>query len=150
MQFAPQRKGNRLIINVTSLIDVMFLLLIFFLVTSTFKHQPAIQLELPRSTTAEPIAAGPAVLYLTDEGEIYLEDRRLAEDEIVPALRQRLVEDGDDNIVLRSDAHTEFERVVWLMDMIKESGFSRVSMSARVDVGDGSGGGRLDEGSHAP
>jgi len=42
MDFQPQRKGRGLIINVTSLIDVMFLLLIFFMVSSTFKNQPAI------------------------------------------------------------------------------------------------------------
>ncbi|MBU1674868.1 biopolymer transporter ExbD, partial [bacterium] len=140
MQFAPPRRGNRLIINVTSLIDVMFLLLIFFLVTSTFKHQPAIELELPSSTSAEPVMAGPAVLYLTSDGAIYLEDRRLGEDEIVSALRQRLAEGGENNIVLRSDTHTEFGRVVRLMDMIKESGFSRVSMSARAAGGADTGG----------
>jgi len=140
MQFAPPRKGSRLIINVTSLIDVMFLLLIFFLVTSTFKRQPAIELELPSSTSAVPVAAGPAVLYLTSDGVIYLDDQPLGEAEIVPALRQRLAEGGDDNIVLRSDTHTEFGRVVGLMDMIKESGFSRVSISARSTGGEGAGG----------
>ncbi len=145
MQFAPPRKGNRLIINVTSLIDVMFLLLIFFLVTSTFKHQPAIKLELPSSTTAEPVMEGPAVLYLTSDGAIYLDERPLAEDEIVPALRQRLAEGGEDNILLRSDTHTEFGHVMRLMDMIKESGFSHVSMSARAAGVVDTDGERLDD-----
>ncbi len=150
MQFAPPRKGNRLIINVTSLIDVMFLLLIFFLVTSTFKHQPAIKLDLPSSTTAEPVLAGPAVIYLTSDGEIYLDDQQLAEAEIVPALRQRLAEGSDDNIVMRSDTHTEFGHVVRLMDMIKESGFSHVSMSARIVEGGSPEGARLDDRPDAP
>jgi len=52
MNFRTQKKGRALILNVTSLIDVMFLLLIFFMVTSTFKNQPAINLVLPRSATA--------------------------------------------------------------------------------------------------
>ena len=42
-----------MLINVTSLIDVMFLLVIFFMVSSTFKNQPAIELALPRSSTAQ-------------------------------------------------------------------------------------------------
>ncbi len=134
MEFAPQRRGSRLIINVTSLIDVMFLLLIFFLVTSTFKTQPAIELDLPHSTTAQPVPLGPAVIYLTQDGAVYLDDRRLEEAEIVPALRQRLAEGGDDAIVMRSDERTDFGSVVRLMDMIKESGFTRVSVSAQVDA----------------
>ena len=137
MRFAQPRKGNRLIINVTSLIDVMFLLLIFFLVTSTFKTQPAIKLDLPRSTTAEPLPLGPAVIYLTYDGSIYLDEQRLAENEIVPALRQRLAEGGGDAIVMRSDERTEFGRVVRLMDMIKDSGFTQVNISARAEAGGG-------------
>ncbi len=50
MDFKPQKRKRGAIINVTSLIDVLFLLLIFFMVTSTFKNQPAINLVLPRST----------------------------------------------------------------------------------------------------
>jgi len=46
MDFRPAKKGKGVIINITSLIDVMFLLLIFFMVTSTFKNQPAINLVL--------------------------------------------------------------------------------------------------------
>ena len=52
MNFRPEKSGRGLIINVTSLIDVMFLLLIFFMVTSTFRNQPAVNLVLPRSATA--------------------------------------------------------------------------------------------------
>ena len=58
MNFRPSKKGRGLIINITSLIDVMFLLLIFFMVTSTFKNQPAINLVLPRSATATPSDTG--------------------------------------------------------------------------------------------
>ena len=88
---------------------------------------------------------GPAVLYLTSDGAIYLDERPLAEDEIVPALRQRLAEGGEDNILLRSDTHTEFGHVMRLMDMIKESGFSHVSMSARAAGVVDTDGERLDD-----
>jgi biopolymer transport protein ExbD len=144
MQFAPPRRGSRTIINVTSLIDVMFLLLIFFLVTSTFKQQPAIRLDLPRSTTAEAVAAGPAVLYLTSDGDIYLDERRLERDEVVPALEARLADGGEDHIVLRADTSSEYGAAVALMDLIRESGFSRVDLSARP------AGGRLDGEGGAP
>ena len=131
MRFSPPRKGRRVIINVTSLIDVMFLLLIFVLVSSTFKQQPAINLDLPSSSTVQAVDDGPATLYLTDAGAVYLEGRMLTDEEILPTLRQLLASRGDDRIVLRADQDSRHGRVVALMDLIKESGFRRVSLAAR-------------------
>jgi len=136
MQFAPPKKGRGVIINVTSLIDVMFLLLIFFLVSSTFKQQPAINLDLPSSSTVQAVDDGPATVYLTDDGAVYLEGRLLSEDEILSTLRQQLASSGDDRIVLRADQGSRHGRVVHLMDLIKESGFRRVSLAARRNAGE--------------
>jgi biopolymer transport protein ExbD len=131
MDFWPQRKGSRLIINVTSLIDVMFLLLIFFMVTSTFKDQPAIELVLPRAATAQETPVTPAVLYLTAGGDIYLNERQVTLQTLPEALRQARTAGSNDSIVLRADARAEHGDVVHLIDLVKESGFVRVSLSAQ-------------------
>ena len=127
----PPRKGSRQIINVTSLIDVMFLLLIFFMVTSQFRDQPAINLVLPRSAAAEETPVTPAVLYLTADGAVFINDRAVARDELTQALRQLQAAGDDDRIILRADARASHGDVVRLIDQVKESGFSRVSLSAR-------------------
>ena len=137
MEFAPPRKSRRVIINVTSLIDVMFLLLIFVLVSSTFKTQPALNLDLPTAGSVEDVDLGPAVLYLTDDGAVYLDERRLTDDEILPALRQRLASTGDDRVILRADQESRHGRVVHIMDLVKQSGYRRVSVAARKDAGNG-------------
>ncbi len=131
MEFQPKKKGKSLIINITSLIDVMFLLLIFFMVSSTFKSQPAINLVLPRSATAEQTPTSPSVLYLTDDGTIYLDDRQLTEDELQVALQQLQAATAEDRIVLRADMQATHGRVVGLIDLVKKSGFTRISLSAR-------------------
>jgi len=136
MQFLAERRGRGTVINVTSLIDVMFLLLIFFMVSSTFKLQPAIELTLPRSATAETVAATPAVVYLDDAGNLYLNEQAVGRDELRQRLRERLAASDDDRIVLRADERAEHGSVVDLIDLIKESGFRRVSLAARP--GDGS------------
>lgn len=138
MDFAPPRGDRRVIINITSLIDVMFLLLIFFLVTSTFKEQPAIQLELPSSSTAEAVDEGPAVLYLTADGAVYLDDRAVDDEELRQALRQRLAATGDDRLILRADTDSRHGDVVKLYDVIRDSGYRRLGVSARRETsGDG-------------
>jgi len=131
MQFSIPKKGRKILINVTSLIDVMFLLLIFFLVSSTFRDQPAINLVLPDSTTAEATAEGPAVLYLTSDGKVYLNGDILPGETVQEALRQLQAETGDDRIVLRADTQSEHGFVVDLIDTVKKSGFTKVSLSAK-------------------
>ena len=137
MQFVTERRGRGVIINVTSLIDVMFLLVIFFTVSSTFKNQPAIELSLPRSSTAEQMTVTPSVLYLTTGGEIYLDDEPVARDTLRQRLRQLNAATGQERIVLRADQQAEHGEVVELIDLIKESGFRRVNLAARWDEGGG-------------
>jgi len=131
MNFRPQKKRRSLIINITTLIDVMFLLLIFFMVTSTFKNQPAINLVLPRSATATETVDTPSVLYLTSDNKIYLNDSLVAEDQLAAVLGELRVSTNEDRMVLRADENATHGRVVKLIDIIKQSGFTRVSLSAR-------------------
>jgi len=135
MNFRAGKKNRGLIINVTSLIDVMFLLLIFFMVTSTFKDQPAINLVLPRSSTATETTSMPTILYLTAEGLVYLNDTLIDQD-ADPLLLARELEklhatSGDDRMVMNADESADHGDVVRLIDTIKNSGFTRVSISAR-------------------
>ncbi len=135
MKFRAEKRGRGLIINVTTLIDVMFLLLIFFMVTSTFKNQPAINLVLPRSATATETVDTPSVLYLTSEGEIYLNDSLVDEARLGELLGQLRASSSEDRMVLRADESASHGKVVELIDTIKQSGFTRVSLSARGATG---------------
>ena len=135
MNFRPAKKGRSLIINITSLIDVMFLLLIFFMVTSTFRNQPAINLVLPRSSTASETVDTPTIVFLTATGDVFLNDAPVAPEDLAPALERLHVSTGDDRIVLRADQDASHGRVVEMIDTIKQSGFTRVSLSARQSSG---------------
>ena len=131
MEFMPERRRRAVFINVTSLIDVMFLLVLFFMLSSTFKTQTAIDVVLPRSTTAEQVAASPAVVYLTSSGQVYLDDRPQQDDDLRAALRQLQAGTGEDRIVLTADEGASHGKVVGLIDLIKECGFTRISLAAR-------------------
>lgn len=136
MNFRSPRKGRGLVLNVTSLIDVMFLMLIFLLVTSSFRRQPAVTVVLPRSATAEEAVDTPAILYLTGDGRIFLDERAVAEAELPPLLAQMKSDTGEDRMVLRADAGAQHGDVVRLIDVIRQSGFTRISLSARSAGGE--------------
>lgn len=131
MEFQARRGGNQALINITSLIDVMFLLLIFLVVSSTFKDQTAVNLTLPRSASSDAAPEGPAVVTLTADGETFLNDRRVSEAELRQDLRQLQAATGEDRLVLQADAHSQHGDVVRLIDIVRESGFTKVSLSAR-------------------
>ncbi|MCP4572349.1 MAG: biopolymer transporter ExbD [bacterium] len=135
MNFRSEKKGRGLIINVTSLIDVMFLLLIFFMVTSTFRNQPAVNLVLPRSATATETVDTPSVLYLTNDGRTFLNDAEVGESRLQSILEQLHATSGEDRMVLRADEQASHGDVVRLIDTLKKSGFTRVSLSARLPAG---------------
>lgn len=131
MKFRAEKKGKGLVLNITSLIDVMFLLLIFFMVTSTFRNQPAINLVLPRSSTAVETVDTPTILFLTAGGESFVNDALVAKDKLPEVLAQLHSDGGDDRMVLRADESASHGDVVAMIDLIKNSGFKRVSLSAR-------------------
>jgi biopolymer transport protein ExbD len=132
MNFRERKKGRSLILNVTSLIDVMFLMLIFLLVTSSFRTLPAVTVVLPRSATAEEAVDTPSILYLTADGRVFLNERSVTEAELPSLLAQLKVDTGEDRMVLRADAAAAHGDVVKLIDTIKQSGFTRISLSARI------------------
>ena len=137
MNFRAQKRGRGLILNITSLIDVMFLLVIFFTVTSTFRNQPAITLVLPRSATAAETIDTPAILYLSADGRVFLNDAPVQRTELQVILERMHAGSGDDRMVLRADEKASHGDVVDLIDTIKQSGFTRVSLSARAPGGGG-------------
>ncbi len=135
MNFRPVKKSKSLILNVTSLIDVLFLLLIFFMVTSTFRNQPAITLVLPRSATAAETVDTPVVVFLTATGDVYLNDVLVEAGNIGTSLEKLHATSRDNRLVLRADEEASHGDVVSLIDTIKQSGFTRVSLSARLAAG---------------
>lgn len=133
MNFRERKKGRSIVyLNVVSLIDVMFLLLIFLILTSSFRGQPAVTVVLPRSATAEEAVDTPSILYLTADGRVFLNETLVAEAELPPLLAQLRVDTGEDRMVLRADASAAHGDVVKLIDTIKQSGFTRISLSARA------------------
>ena len=120
-------------INLTSLIDVVFLLLIFFMVSTTFERQAALRIDLPEAST-EPVPMEDVrrmELIIDPRGRMYLNDRQLVDNQpatIEAALLKFAGEERDIPIMLRADAMTPHHFVVTAMDVTGRLGFSRLSI----------------------
>jgi biopolymer transport protein ExbD len=118
---------------VTSLIDVLFLLLIFFMISTSFLATPAIKLELPKAKHADVVRQKPIVVYLDPEGAIFLNDEPVQTSLLEAALSDKLTGAEEKAVVLKADSRVSHGRVVEVMDIVKGAGATRLVVSTKPD-----------------
>ncbi len=124
--FNSPRHKRRPSINITSLIDVMFLLLIFFMVSSTFKQHAGIDVALPKSENASTQDVSSHEIIVDKSGRFYLDGEHVGAPELRTGLVQ-LLDEGDDGIfVLRADAEANFGKVLRAIDIARDVGGDRL------------------------
>ncbi len=120
-------------LNMTSLIDVVFLLLIFFMVTTTFEKQAKLKIQLPEATEkVNPQAQEQIVISISQKGSIYVNNNELLNSKyssIAGSLKQILKGDEKPPIVIRADADAAHKHVVTVMDVLADMGFTSVSIA---------------------
>ena len=112
--------------NAISLTDIIFLLLVFFLLSSTFVLQPGIKVQLPVTSTVPDISSEKSlVVSLTKDGAVYLNDDLVNRIELGARLRQKVVDVGNPIVVFRIDKSVLVEGMIDVMDIAKSAGADR-------------------------
>lgn len=130
-----ERSRRKALINVTSLIDVVFLLLLFFVVTSTFLERPGIDLSLPESGSAEVATREDVTVRLAADGVVWVGDDRIAPARLAAAIEALLVERGTGRVVLEADERVAHGRVVEAMDAARDAGATELVVATRPEEG---------------
>lgn len=132
MNLKPDRK-DIIDLNLTPLIDVVFLLLIFFMVSTTFEKQAKLQLQLPDATAkAEVQKDNTVVIGIDAKGHYYINDRQLVNtslNTLMLALKKVTEGKTDIPVVLRADANTPHQAVVRAMDAAGQLGLVKLSIA---------------------
>lgn len=137
MNLRPDHKEESVEVNLTALIDVVFLLLIFFMVTTTFDRHARLKVSLPESSTkATQQQDEPLVLSIDAQGNYFLNERQIINQQLETlkqALRKTIGEKNQDYkdvaLVLRADANTPHQSVVRAMDAASQLGMTRLSIA---------------------
>ncbi len=116
-------------LDIAPLIDIVFLLLVFFMLTSTFLVPEAIELELPKSATATITEVTPITVALNASGELALNGKALALDQLRAAIEPLITENSGVTITLKSDAQTEVQQLLQVMDEIRSAGGHDVALA---------------------
>ena len=122
-------------INLTPLIDVVFLLLIFFMVTTSFRDEGRLRLQLP-AADAEALPAEESALIevmIDRAGRFYVNRRALADadlETLQQALRDALGDARERPLVIKADAHTPHQAVMRVLDAAGQLGLTQVAFAA--------------------
>ena len=130
MQFRDKSK-KRVIINITSLIDVLFLLLIFFIVSSTFLEQPGMKLDLPQTTGQEAVRVEGYTLFILSDGSIYLNEEALDLNDLSGRLQEIAPDVEERGLIFKADETTRYGWAVEIMDIIKQSGITKLIIASQ-------------------
>jgi len=125
MQFRrPRTFSTRL--DVAPMADVVFLLLIFFMLSTSFVVQPGIQVRLPKAVTSEIQLKKDLILTITTENVLFLNEEIVTLDELGEALQAAFAQRKDRILIIKADMEVKHGMVVQAMDIAKMNGADRL------------------------
>lgn len=134
MNIRPKQK-EVLDVNITPLIDVVFLLLIFFMVSTTFKHESEITINLPESSSVSPPKDDNIIeIAIDSKGTYYIDKRQVVNTELKTVMRalEKIAGDRKTPVILISaDAQTPHQSVIVAMDAARKLGFVNLSIATK-------------------
>lgn len=118
-------------INMTPLIDMVFILLIFFIVTTSFVREAGVDVQRPSAQTAETREKANVILGLTAEGQIFVEGRPLDIRSVRAYMERFLAETPDGSVVIVADRESMTGATVQVLDQCRLAGVRNISIAAR-------------------
>ncbi len=115
-------------VNVTPLLDIVFIMLIFFIVTSTFIKEPGVDITRPLAATAEDQRRIGILVAITDDDEVWIDKTEVAVNEVRFTVSQ-LAKDAKGNVVLQADRGSSSKLLIEVLQQIKDAGVSGVVVS---------------------
>ncbi len=125
------KKGQ---LDIAPLIDVVFLLLIFFMLTSNFVFQPGIKVTLPKAITSEVISSENLVVTVTGQDLLFLNDKPITVTELVSKLKEAHQESR--SLLLKADTNASLGRVVEIWDLCRELGIPQINIATNQKAGE--------------
>jgi len=138
MRIRDHRKDDEPEINLIPLIDVSLLLVIFFMLTSTFMQEGRLKIELPQASLAPTgrQKTDPLVISVTQAGTYRVNDRELinnSPDTLRAAIQEVAGADRNKPVTVRADARSTHQSVVTAMDVLGKLGFVRINIATVED-----------------
>ena len=117
-------------INLTPMLDVVFIMLIFFIVTASFIKEAGIDVNRPDAPTSESIADANILIAISSNDEIWIDKRMIDPRAVRPKIERLHAENPKGSVVIQADKKSTNETLVTVMDAARQAGVFNVSLAA--------------------
>ena len=131
---ARRRPRYAVQVPMTSLIDIVFLLLIYFLLTTNFMVDEGIKIKLPQAKASAPQTEKEITIYVDRQGSPYFENRKIALHELFGRLQEMIGGSRDRLVMIKADRGAVINHVVRVMDVAKAAGAGRLCLATEKDL----------------
>jgi biopolymer transport protein ExbD len=128
MQFEGLRRNSH-VPNITPLIDIVFLLLVFFMLTSHFVQDDTLNIQLPETESGQRLDEKKSIeIIINSEGQWLYQERLLNEDDLFTVLQKDLAEREDKRVRIRGDKSSDLDSAITLLDVARRAGATGVDI----------------------
>ncbi len=124
-------------INVTPMLDIVFIMLIFFIVTTTFVRETGVTVEKPSAVTAESRPQGNILIGVDSDNQVWMNGSRIELGDVRTLVQRARAENPEGSVILISDKGARTGTMVDVMDRVQAAGVSRMAISAEQIGGGG-------------
>jgi len=117
-------------INLTPMLDVVFIMLIFFIVTAVFVREPGVEVERPEALTAFAPSGGAIFIAITKDNEIWLDRREIDLAGTRSAIERMHSENPESGLIIQADSGAHNEVLIAVMDAAKAAGVTEITIAA--------------------
>ena len=128
-----ERSYYQLQAPLTSLIDIVFLLLIYFLLTTNFMVDEGIQVKLPQANATSPQTEKEITIYVDSSGKTFINNRAVPLNEIFTIVKERIGQQAGVPVVIKADKSVILNKAVRVMDVVKAAGADRLVLATEKE-----------------
>lgn len=132
MEFEGRKKVATQL-NITPLIDIVFLLLIFFMLSSHFVTQPGIKITLPSAVTAKLHPEEDIIIFITEDNDLYLNNEEVNVDTLLDKLRSKVRSAKKKSVIIKADEKIDLGLAVKVMDIAKQAEAEGLVISTKIE-----------------
>jgi biopolymer transport protein ExbD len=122
-------------INITPMLDIVFIMLIFFIVTTSFVKEPGISPQRPTAETAAEKARGNVLIAISQTGQIWMDKRSVELNQVRALVESALAENPESSAVIIADEQAASGILIDLMDQIRLGGIANIAIAAEPGSG---------------
>ena len=128
-----EKKRTKFQLGIAPLVDIVFQLLLFFLLTSQFIQQPGLKIELPTAQHARPQDKLDIVIAITEDNEIFINGTQTSYDTLPAQLLNLLHKNPRKIVIIKADKDAKVQSIVSVMDIAKRCNAEGVTLSTKLE-----------------